>query len=67
MGVQAWAFSTLLFMKCLVNWYKVSVCQQAGGGSYGVFPTTIGGDRSQSGSILPSIFAAMGWERPWGM
>jgi hypothetical protein len=27
------AFSTVLFMKCFLSWYKVSVYQQAGGRS----------------------------------
>lgn len=60
---EAWALSTLLFMKCLMNRYKVSVCQQAGEGSYGVFPITVGEDCSQKWLRSPSISAAMDWER----
>lgn len=61
---DALTFSTPLFMKCLLNRYKVSVSRLVEGVNMHSFLPLVGAE-ARSGFILPSTLAAMGRERPW--
>ena len=67
---EARTFSRLLFMKRLLNRYRVSVCHQLVEGVSEHAPTPrplpTMGTEAGSGSTLPSTLAVMNWERPWG-
>lgn len=56
---DALTFSTLLFMKCLLNRYKVSVSRLVEGVNMHSFLPLVGAE-ARSGFILPSTLAAIG-------